>query len=401
MKKVLILSYAWPPKGPVGMIRTVRFAKYLIRAGNRVSVIAGDNGPSNALTWDIDEPLLEQVPVCRIASGTRRGIKGMLYNKLSPQFEYDWVSAVTGGIDTALAGIDFDVVVSSSPPEGVHMLASLIKKKTHKPWIADLRDLWAYDHYRRFGSIRRSILTRMEKKILAGADHVVTVSETWAAFLRKLYGFDVKVITNGYDEDYFSRIPYGDRRKFVVSYLGKLNGDCQDADPLFRAMSAFIGEHKVPGGRFEADFYVSGYRKPDITALAARYGLSDHVREYAPVPLGESYTIMRQSSLLLIIGWDGISASGWRPQKLYEYVGAGNPLLLVNGRKNAELQDIITGSRCGTCADTEAAIRAELERYYGMSADDMNRWRENRDKGFLRECSAECVTRRLSELMDR
>lgn len=363
-RKVLLISYDWPPKGSVGMLRMVKFARHLVMSGYDVSVITKDDSNSGTIYWDVEEPALEKVKTYRIAPANGISFFDRVKKRIQPQFEIDWYRAVEGRLEALMEKIDCDVVISSSPPESTHVIAAMIKERYKKKWIADLRDLWSQDHYRNFNYLRRALLFREEKNVLKKADCILTVSQAWERFLKTHYGERVKFIPNGYDEEYFSRIPRETSAKFTVSYLGKINSAHQDISLFLAAIEEIVKSSKIPGGKIEVNFYVSGYGKPDIAGLASKYGLSGVVKEFAPVPLSRAFRIMKNSSVLLLVGWKGLSADGWRPQKLYEYMGSGTPVLLVNGVENKELAEVLAATGSGSMVNSRADIIDKICGYY-------------------------------------
>lgn len=400
MKKILMISYDWPPRGSVGMIRPARFAKYLLKMGYDVSVLTKDVSGEGNIYWDIEEPILDKVKVFKVAPVKRNSFSNYVKEKLyRSQFKADWFCAVRNRINTLLKDIKPDVVISSSPPEGTHLIAAMIKEKLNKPWIADLRDLWSRDHYRNFGLLQRSVLDLYEKSVLNKADIIMTVSETWADFLKKRYGGRVRVVTNGYDNEYFERIPYKAKNKFTISYLGKLNALHQDISAFLDALKDVIENGKISGDRLEVNFYVSGYGKPDIKKSALKRGLWGIVNEYNPVPLSKALAIMKNSSLLLLVGWKGLSSEGWRPQKVYEYLGSGTPIFLVNGKDNKELIKMVHSTQIGSVAKDISDIEREITRHYNnFISQKQNKIDEC--KGIFNEYNASNITAKLCQLIE-
>lgn len=395
--KILMISYGWPPKGSVGMLRMVKFAKYLVKYGYGVSVLTKDEADAGIISWDLDEPALKSIRVIRVAPPERLSFLDRINALLQPQLEIGWQRAVEKKLDKILDEIEFDVIISSSPPESAHIIASMIKERTGKKWIADLRDLWSRDHYRNLDFIRRSISARSERDTLRTADSILTVSQNWASSLKKQYGDRVVFMSNGYDEEYFDHIERQEPLKFTVSYLGKLNASHQDVSGFLAAVGNIVKDGRIPKEKIAIDFYVSGYGRPDITGLAAERGLSDVVREFGPVSLNTAYRIMKNSSLLLLVGWKGLSAGGWRPQKLYEYMGSGTPALLVNGESNEELAEVVASTGSGSVANDETGIEERMLGYY----KDFTAGKRDisKDKSRLSEYSVSGITRKLCDLI--
>ncbi|MFH1790781.1 MAG: glycosyltransferase [Candidatus Omnitrophota bacterium] len=393
MKKLLMLSYDWIPSGSVGVIRIARFAKYLTRAGYGVRVVARDAAGEGRGRLDIDEPALNRIRADRIAPVTGY-LSDAIRDRINPQYVAGWYRAVKKRLNAVMDAEEFDVIISSSPPESVHALARDIGKASGKPWIADMRDLWSRDHYRNFGFFRRCFESAAEWGALKYADRIVTVSEDWARILSRRYGNKVRVVTNGYDEEYLPAAGHGPEGPFVVSYLGKMNGRYQDVACFLAAVKALIDNREIEPAFFKADFYVSGYGKPDIRQMADTAGLSGIVHEHDPVRFREALGIMRRSGLLLIVGWNGPHAEGWRPQKVYEYFGARRPILLVNGSGNSELCGMVSSCGIGDIAADTDTIRIAIKRSY-------DNYRSGKDiagrvnEGYISRYRASAVTDRL------
>jgi|GEM_PF-6082227 len=398
MSSILMVSYAWPPLGGVGMIRMAKFAKYLIKFGHRVTVLTR-GGSNGNIHWDIKEPELDRVNLHTVNSPQKKYFFHRINQRINPQLELDWFYSVNSGLKELLKDIKCDVLISSSPPESAHLIALTLKKKLNKPWIADLRDLWSYDHYRNFNIFYRAFLSRQEKNVLKNADRIVTVSEEWAEFLRKRYGNRVRVITNAFDEDWYGASTPVARDKFRISYLGKLNAYHQNIFPFLNAVRDIVHKGDVSREKFEINFYISGYGKPDIKKMTREMGLEKVVNEYEPVSLGKAVDIIRNSELLLLVGWTGLSAAGWRPQKVYEYLGSGVPVLLTNNLENKELTELLVSTGSGVAANDVGSVKKEiLGRYVNFIVKNADK--PSRAKNTLTEYRADNVTRKLHRLVE-
>jgi len=397
VKKVLLITYDWLPRGSVGLIRIVRFAKYLIRFGHEVHVLTRTESAGGTISWDIEEPLLHKVKLHRVSEEGGGSFWTSVKERLNPQLELAWFNAVKKELTVLIDKMDFDVIISSSPPESTHYIAALIKKKTGKRWIADLRDLWSHDHYRSYIPLRRMMVLGMEKAVLGKADKIITVSETYVKFLKKFYGGKPALVTNGYDEDWFQRETPEDRKMFRITYMGKLNGLHQDVSVFLKAIKEVIEGRLIPRENLQVSFYISGYGKPDIKKIAAESGLEDVVYEYPPLQLGSALRIIKTSSVLLLVGWKGVSAHGWRSQKVYEYMGSGIPILLVNGSDNKDLINMLNATKSGSAPETVSEIKEQIINYYKGFLNG-NYYCDNRE--LTKMYSADYVTRKLSELIE-
>ena len=329
----------------------------------RSTLITNGALESGTIKWDMNEPL-DGLKTIVIPSRSLPVVMSKIDRKIFPDFEMEWYYSIKSSLDRLAKEEQFDVLLSTSPPESAHVIAAELKAISGAKWIADLRDLWAYDHYRRYGGVHRKILTIMEKNVLGKADIITTVSETWTKFLSRTYPGKVMFVPNSFDPDWFGGDNVLSGEKFRITYLGKLDPYSQDIRQLFAALKKCMEDGTIPSNSVEVDFYIGGYRKPDISAIAKEYGLSDTVKEHSTVSLQNSINIMKNSSVLLLVGWKGISQEGWYSQKVFEYLGAANPVLLINGSGNVELSSFIKNTGCGVAAESVEDMKTALIKFY-------------------------------------
>ena len=207
------------------------------------------------------------------------------------------------------------------------------------------------------------------------------------------------VITNSYDEEYFNRIPSGQNDKFTIAYLGKLNRTYQDITDFLYGMKDLIESGTLSRDKISADFYISGYGKPDLKNMASRLGMSDIIHEYSYISFGKALEVIKKANLLLLVGWKGISANGWRPQKAYEYLGSGVPILLINSLVNTELEDLIISTESGSVASNISDVKAEITKYYRKFIEkEIVSGRRNNEK--VSEYAASNITTKLSQVIE-
>ena len=117
-------------------------------------------------------------------------------------------------------------IVSTGPPHSMHLIALGLKKKNPKlKWIADFRDPWSeLDLLDEFNLSRRSRIKyqKLEREVLDNSDVCLTVSETWVDSFKRLGSKNVKLITNGFDEDDFNVLKK-ESDTFVIGHFGLLN----------------------------------------------------------------------------------------------------------------------------------------------------------------------------------
>lgn len=261
MKKILIITYYWPPSGGAGVQRWLKFTKYLTRHGYTPVILTVK--PENASYPQIDHSLDLEVPSSAIVERTKTVEIYNLYklitgNKELPYggFSNEKRESTTSKISKAIRGnlfipdprrgwnrfavnaakdlikrYNISTIITTSPPHSTQLIGLTLKRECNVNWIADFRDPWTdifyYSQLRR-SSIAKKIELNYEKRVLLNADLVVTTCENTKELFKSRVDHDrFTAITNGYDEDDFSNItptifPSG---KTIITYTGTLSKD--------------------------------------------------------------------------------------------------------------------------------------------------------------------------------
>jgi len=374
MKKVLIIAYGWPPKGGVGVMRTLKFAKYLPRLGWLPTVVTTSDADPGFPYGREDINFGAEVNVLR--TGYKKTLEYLPYrirrNLVFPDLYRGWFDFAVRDILNLLKSEKFDLILSSSPPETGHLIASRVKDRTGLPWVADLRDLWSEDQFRPRTFLSRRIARHLERSVLKKADSVIIVTEGWAKLLSRSAGIsaeNIRVVTNGFDDEDFN-IQADPPEKFTISYTGKLNGAHQDPEIFFQGLRAAIADGTVERDKIAVRFYVHGYNAADIKRLALRHDLAGVVEERGRLKYPEAVKTILSSSALLFVCWTG-GGSGdfWHSAKIFDYIGSRRPIICLGGGDTAPAR-LIKKLRCGLVAGDAAEMAAAIKRYYGQYLRD-------------------------------
>lgn len=397
-RKVLMITYLWPPMEGVGLMRVSKFAKYLPEYGWEpviLTVRPASGNPSGQadqpagmkvhrtaykdIIGNIKRPFAGSRGNAGRDSGVKTAHAAARKNTVSsfvremiamPDEQIGWYRS---GFEEGKRIIEeerVDLIFSTSPPETAHLIGRALKRQSGLPWVADLRDLWSDDHFRNRIPLKKAMLKIIERKVLGDADSLVTVSRPWAERLCASLEKSCKraeVVENGFDEADFGNRVYGHNEKFTITYTGKLHKEHQDVDRLFKVLARLIFEKKIDRSKIQIVFYILGYDRPDIDAMAARYGLNGIVTAHEKVSYDESVRIQGSSDVLLFVQWRGRGSEGWYSAKLYDYLGARRPILALSERGGI-IEDIITRTSGGIIADNETNLEEALVNYYGEYA---------------------------------
>ncbi len=383
--KILLVSFSFPPFNAIGAVRSAQLAAFLESNGHDVRIVAGDRLP---YPQGLDLPPLRSrifrarfrnvaapIDVARrwLSGGTANAGRGSasqqswmfklanVYRALIgvPDAQAGWYPAAMRAAKQALRGWMPDAIVSSSPPFTAHLVASRLARLTGKPWIAEFRDLFADNPYSDLPLWRRAIDRRIEKAVLAPAAEIVAISPPMAEQLGRFHGKPAHVVMNGFDDcELTGEVAPAGRagRPLRILYTGIIYPGRRDPTMLFQAIRS-MGER---GRRITVEFYGRDLRGVRAAAVAA--GIGDQVTVNDPVAYQESLLLQRQADVLLLLLWDDPRENGTIPGKLFEFVGAGRPVLAIGCIEGAAAS-LVRDRGLGVTAAAPDAIAGALDRW--------------------------------------
>ncbi len=396
MKKLLIISYYWPPSGGAGVQRCLKYVKYLRNFGWEPVVFT----PQNAHYPVLDESLKKDVPekvevikgkiwepydLYRRLLGMKKGEKvqtGFLDEKKKPSklkalsvwirgnlFIPDarqyWINPSVKKLVQYLRHHPVDAILSSGPPHTTHIIARNVKRQLNIPWLADFRDPWTnidfYDKLQLSKWADRKHKS-MEQSVLKEADQVLTVSWHWAEDFKKLGCPNISVVTNGFDPaDFeFDRPALSD--KFTLSHIGSLNKD-RNPPKLWEALATLAKEHPS----FKEDLLIQFIGKTDYSVfdLLEQLGLKGNAKKIAYMPHNEVLQLTSSTQLLLLLINRTPNALGVVPGKIFEYLAAKRPILCI-GPTAGDSARIVREAKGGAVIEFDdlATMKAQIWDYY-------------------------------------
>ena len=423
MKRVLVISYYWPPSGGSGVQRWVKFAKYLPAAGWQPVVYVPEN-PSYDL---LDETLAAEIPpeaevirrpirepyaayrrlmgkgastdmktlteVTPISSG-RKSWKQRLSlwvrgNLFVPDPRVGWVRPSVRFLKKYLKEHPVDVIVTTGPPHSMHLIGQRLHAELGTPWIPDFRDPWTKMYYlKHLGMTRRTWrrLEQMEQAVLDECSTVLAVTPAVQADFAARTKTPVAMITNGFDEADFTETPDqvgGDGKGTVGGGTPSLHGlsgqsftithtglFAADGNPL--TLWKVLGEMASadPAFREKLSLRLSGKVDRAVLDAIAAAGLSDKVVNLGYVDHAAAVREQRAATVLLLPLRNDPEYKPILPGKLFEYLAARRPILGIgqeDGAMAAVLNETAAGEMCDW--DNETAIRSFLTRAWETFRD--------------------------------
>jgi glycosyltransferase involved in cell wall biosynthesis len=386
MRRVLLVTFVFPPSPYIGAVRPGGLAKYLPNFGWEPIVLTSRVPNGNRPSVRVIETDYEDVIASlkqRIGLDPKRGLQQQLQLKGSskpgaalphsklirwlrttisyPDETKGWIPFALKAIQQIGSKERIDAIFSTSPPISAHLVAVRAKAILHCPWVADFRDPWIDDGMTTGGLkvLRRSL----ERRTLRSADALITVSDPWAGDFRERYpGKLVARATNGFDPEEQAAASGRLDPNFSITYTGDLYQGKRDPSLLFEVLAEMIADGKARKVDIRLNFY--GSSDPWLTALAGRFGLSDVVCAHGAVPRSESLQHQRESQMLLLLGRNVPSDAGCYAGKLFEYLASRRPILALGGLPGVT-QQLLNETGAGCHIFAKADLRQFLTVAYG------------------------------------
>lgn len=408
-KRVLIITYYWPPTGGAGVQRWLKFTKYLRDFGWEPIIYTPEN-PDFPIN---DNSLLKDVPKDLEILKTRISEPYDVYRKIMRKKKTDavnqgflsekkenkflqslmiwvrgnffipdarkfWIKPSIKFLSDYISNNPIDAVISSGPPHSMHLIALGIKQKFNTPWIADFRDPWTqidfYDQLQ-LSKWADTMHKKLERKVLYTADKVVTVSWNWAKDLESLCERKVDVITNGFDDDDFIQtdkdIVHQMMPGFTFHHIGALNKD-RNPHVLWKVFGDLCKE--LPDLKNSLRLIFTGKTDAQVFESLELNCLSQNAEKTEYLPHSEVVKLLLKSPVLLLPLNDTPNVAGIVPGKLFEYLAARRPIFAI-GDVNGDTAKIIKETKAGTvCSfkDYEAIKKEILNLYQKYISKDLN-----------------------------
>ncbi len=381
MRKVLIITYYWPPAGGAGVQRWLKFVKYLREFGWEPVIYTASNGEApvidTSLAQDIPEnveviktPIWEPYGVYKKFIGQKKDEKintGFLTEQQKPKatekmsvwvrgnfFIPDarkfWVKPSIKYLLNYLNTHPVDAMVSTGPPHSMHLIAMGIKRKTGLPWLADFRDPWTnIDFYKdlMLTSMADKKHRRLEREVLQQADVVTAIGNTLRDELKALGARHAATLTNGYDESDVALKEVQMDERFSLAHIGSLVKS-RNHPVLWKALAALVKEHSTLAEHLE----IKLVGKVDISVLQSleEYELMPYLNKIDYLPHDEVIKVQQQSQALLLLLNNTHNAKGILTGKFFEYLSARRPIIGI-GATDGDAARVMAETQAGTVSD--------------------------------------------------
>ncbi|PKP52786.1 MAG: glycosyl transferase family 1 [Bacteroidetes bacterium HGW-Bacteroidetes-1] len=429
MKKVLIITYYWPPSGGAGVQRWLKFVKYLRDFCWEPIIYT----PENPEVPVIDSSLIQEIPsditilktkvwepyhFYKRFTGRKKDEriqtafltekkKSGLTEKISvwirgnlfiPDARKFWIKPSVHFLKKWMGRNKVDLIVSTGPPHSMHLIAHKLKECFDIPWLADFRDPWTnIDFYKdlqltHFADLKHR---NLEKTVLQRADEISVISEGMRKDFNKIVPRHYHVITNGFDDDDFNNLmDITGKEKFTLAHIGSL---VKTRNPLnlWRVLGELVNEN----ASFAKDLDINLTGKVDFSVKQSieEAGLTPfaHIIDY--VPHNEVILTYNKASILLLLINNTPNAPLILTGKFFEYMAAKKPIICI-GPVLGDAANILKETKTGVVysfEETDALKKAILSIYHNFKSG-----KPEFVSSDIEKFSRKNLTKKLTELMD-
>jgi len=381
VKKVLVISYYWPPAGGISLLRCLKFVKYLPHFGWEPVVYTAKDAQypyyDHFNFKDIPEgitilsyPVIEPFNLFKMLSGRKKSdslnnivhvreektkwidnlaiwIRG---NFFIPDARSLWINPSVRFLSDYLEKNTIDAILTDGPPHTNTMIGYKLSKKFNIPFLADFQDPWTQADYYQLMKITpwaHKKHRKLEQQVFKQASKITIASRFWKRDLEKIGARDVDVIYWGYDEDDFEGLHQQRDQAFTIFHGGLLGYD-RLPDGLFEALSSLVRETQ----NFEENLKIKLAGQVDFTVKEKleRLGLTRFTEFMGTVSRAVALQSALNAHILLLPLNKAENAKGRVPGKFFEYLRANRPILCL-GPSEGDVPEIIEECKAGKTFD--------------------------------------------------
>ncbi|WP_281635912.1 glycosyltransferase family 4 protein [Flavobacterium marginilacus] len=374
LKKILIITYYWPPAGGPGVQRWLKFVKYLPDFDIEPIVYIPENPTYPIIDGNLEKEVADNVIILKnkifepyqLASvfsknKTKKISSGIIPNKKKqtfldkallwirgnlfiPDARVFWVKPSVAYLEKYIIENNIDTIITSGPPHSLHLIGLVLKQKIKLTWFADFRDPWTTIGYHK--SLCLSVRAErkhkaLEYRVLNTADRVIVTSKTTKTEFKEITGKPISVITNGYDNEPGTEVVLDS--KFSLAHIGSFLSE-RNPVVLWGTLAELILE--IPEFKSHLELKLIGAVSQEVLDTISQYNLDSYLNNIGYVSHSEAVAHQRNSQVLLLIEINSEETKSIIPGKLFEYMVSNRPIIAI-GPKDSDFAEIITGTNTG------------------------------------------------------
>ena len=394
-KKLLIITYYWPPAGGPGVQRWLKFVKYLPDFDVQPIVFVPENPTypivdSNLVAEVSDKAIILKTPIFepyQLASflsknKTKKISSGIIPNKKKQSFlekvmlwvrgnlfipdaRVFWVKPSVAYLEKYIRENEIDTIITSGPPHSLHLIGLELKQKMNLKWLADFRDPWTTIGYHK--SLRLSQYAakkhkQLESQVLNSADTIIVTSKTTKAEFQALTTKPIEVITNGFDVEKVDKQSLD--TKFSLAHIGSFLSE-RNPKIVWESLVELCTE--IPDFKSHLEIKLIGAISQEVLDTIEQFGLNLYLNNLGYVSHAEAVAHQRKSQVLLLIEINSEETKSILPGKLFEYMVSERPILAI-GPKDSDFAEIITNTNSGVFFEysEKAKLKQTIQEYYNQ-----------------------------------
>jgi galactitol-specific phosphotransferase system IIB component len=425
-KKILIITYYWPPAGGPGVQRWLKFVKYLPDFGIQPVVYI----PENPTYPIVDENLVKEVSdkaiilkhkifepyqlasffsknkTKKISSGIIPNQKKQSFldktflwirgNLFIPDARVFWVKPSVSYLEKYIQENNIDTIITSGPPHSLHLIGLELKQKLNVKWFADFRDPWTtigYHKSLRLSNYAAKKHKALERQVLNTADTIIVTSKTTKTEFEAITSKPIAVITNGYDDENVGKQILDS--KFSLAHIGSFLSERNPAI-LWESLVELINE--IPDFKSHLEIKLIGAVSQEVLETISQFELNSYLNNLGYVSHAEAIAHQRKSQVLLLIEIDSEDTKSIIPGKLFEYMVSNRPIIAI-GPKNSDFAEIITTTNTGVFLDYSEKMKLK-----SVILDFYNQFLQGKLQSYgvgLQKYSRKSLTEELVELLNK
>ncbi len=394
-KKILIITYYWPPAGGPGVQRWLKFVKYLPDFDIQPIVYVPENPTYPIVDAQLEKEVSEKAVILKkpifepyqlasvfsknktkkISSGIIPNQKKQSFidkmllwvrgNLFIPDARKYWVKPSVSFLEKYILENNIDTIITSGPPHSLHLIGSHLKQKLDITWLADFRDPWTTIGYHK--SLRLSTRAArkhkaLEYQVLNTADKIIVTSKTTKTEFLGITNKPITVITNGYDTEPAAKITLD--TKFSLAHIGSF---LSERNPLILWETFVELLEEIPDFKNHLEIKLLGAVSQEVLDTIAEFDLNLYVNNLGYVSHSEAVLHQKNSQVLLLIEINSEDTKSIIPGKLFEYMVSNRPIIAI-GPKDSDFAEIIVETNTGVFFDYTEKLKLKntILNYYNQ-----------------------------------
>ena len=374
MKKVLIITYYWPPAGGPGVQRWLKFVKYLPEFDIEPIVYCPENPSYPTLDSTLSDDLSDNITILKhpireplrflklffktktkayakglIPTASKQGIldRFLIFirgNFFIPDARISWVKPSVDFLSDYISKHKIDTIITTGPPHSVHLIGMRLKAKHLLKWFSDFRDPWVdinYHHQLKLTKHAQKQHLMLEKRVLSKADHIIVTSVQTKLLFSNKTNQPISVVTNGFDDASTSKVKMD--LNFTLTHIGFLSSQ-RNPDILWDVLSELI--HELTDFKEKFRLVLVGTVSADVINAINASGLESYLDIIETVSHFDAAKYQRKSQVLLLLEGNTKAATYIIPGKLFEYVNAQRPIIAI-GPQPSDITSILKETNTG------------------------------------------------------